>query len=50
MRLNDKGKINIDLPAVGIKRSWSVTEIVEALKFPGGSTEEETSCKHVRVM
>lgn len=35
MWLNDKGKINIDLPAVGIKRSWSVTEIVEALKFPG---------------
>lgn len=33
LSLNEQGKVDIDLPAVGLKRSWLVREIAEAVKI-----------------
>ena len=37
LRLNEQGIVNIDLPAVGVKRSWSVIDIEEAVKLSKGT-------------
>ena len=34
--LNQDGQVNVDLPAVGITRSWTVQEIAEHLTLPLG--------------
>ena len=38
LRLNDQRKVNIDLPAVGIKQSWLIADIEEALLLSRGRT------------
>ena len=44
LSLNEQGIVNIDLPAVGVKRSWSVIEIEEAVKFAKGSMGQLLYC------
>ena len=49
LRLNDERKVNIDLPAVGIKQSWLIADILDALLVARGRTGDHLSCLLARL-